>query len=103
MTANLKKLIEEVPHKSTKELIEDHAKEVIVDEQNKSVTIVIDRKYALNELTKADHISDVIKWVKKAFWEDFGTTIKAMDHSVWRYGNEHHDREMNIPHTIHYS
>ncbi len=102
MDLNLKKLIEEISPRLTKEIIEDHVKEVIVDIEKKIVTITIDRKYALHQLSTHEHIWNVIKWVKNSFWEDFETIIKSIDHSVWRYWNEHHDREINIPQMIHY-
>lgn len=103
MEANFKKLLDEISHKNTNEIIEDHVKELNLNENNKSVTLIIDRKYALNQIVNKRHIWDVIKWVKKAFWEDYETIIKLVNHKEWRYWNEHHDREMNIPHTIHYS
>lgn len=98
----LKKLLENISPRTTREILEDHVKEITVDDDNKSVTIEIDRTYALNQLSSSDHIWSIIKWIKKSFWEEYETILKNLDHSVWRYWNEHHDREMNIPHFIHY-
>lgn len=103
MEANLKKIIENISSVSTREIAEDHIKDIIIDSEAKSVTIVIDRKYALNQLISNENIDNVLKSVKKAFSEDYETIIKLKDHKHGRYGNEHHDREMNIPHTIHFS
>lgn len=103
MEANLKKLLNGISPISTRELIEDHVKEIIENDEDKSITIIIDRKYALNQLTSSDHIWNVLKWVKNSFWQDYETIIKIVNHKFWRYWNEHHDREMNIPLFIHYS
>jgi hypothetical protein len=56
MEANIKKILGEISRKSTREIFEDHVNEVIVDDENKSVTIMIDRKYALNQLSSKDNI-----------------------------------------------
>lgn len=102
MEANMKRLFEVVSPKPTKKVIEDHVKEVIVNDEDKSVTIILDRKYTLNILSSSAHIWNVIDWVKKAFWEEYETILKVTGHIMRGEDKEHHEREKNIPHTIHY-
>lgn len=103
METNLKNLVNNVSHKSTREIIEDHVKEIIIDNDKKSTTIHIDRKYALNQLISHEHIWNLIKWVKKTFWEDYETILKTDSHKMKWENLEHHDREMNVPYYIHYN
>jgi hypothetical protein len=102
MDANIKKLIEWILPKSTREIVEDHVKEIIINVEAKNITLLIDRTYALNQLSSADHIWNLIKWVKKSFWNESETILKTKCHTLKGEKKEHHDREINVPHTIHY-
>jgi len=103
MSSNSKKLINSLSSKEVKEIIENNVKEIIVDDEDKTVSIYADSKHYLNLLSSWENIWDLIKWVKKAYWEDYQTIIKTENHKMKNEKTEHHDREMNIPHTIHFN
>lgn len=98
MEKNMKKLIEAINSKDTKEIIINHTKEVLIDNVEKNVTIYIDKNYALNQLTTSEHIWTLNNWIKNWFWEEYNFDLKFSD-----WANKFHDREMNIPHKIHYN
>jgi len=102
MEKELKILIKNISSKLTREIIEDHVKELILNSDKKEVTIIIDRKYALNYLHSSKNIWDVLKWIKKTFGDDYKTILKLNAHLMKSEKIEHHDREMNLPYKIHY-
>lgn len=101
MEATIKKLVWAISHKSTREIIKDYTKELTVDNEKKIVTIIVDRKYALNELFTSEHIGHLNAWVKKCFGEEYEPVLKNTFHAMKWEKEEHHNREMNIPHNIH--
>lgn len=103
METNIKKLIGNISGKSTRKIVEDHIKELNINTENKSIIIILDKKFALHQLSSNEHIWDLLKWVKKSFWEEYETILKSNPHITRGEKDEHHDREMNVPHTIHYN
>ena len=102
METKLKKLIENIHPKVTRKIFETHVTEIELNEEEKEAVILVDKKYAFNDLNSRDHIWNVIKWVKKTFTNDYKTVLKLRAHLLKGEKTEHHDREMNTPYIIHY-
>ena len=101
MEKNLKKLVENISPKSTREIVEDHVNSIELTDSDE-VIVMVDRRYAFNNLHSSEHIWNLISWVRKAFWEDKETVLKLQAHLMKWETTEHHDREMNVPFKIHY-
>ncbi|MDD5197817.1 MAG: hypothetical protein PHN60_03075 [Candidatus Gracilibacteria bacterium] len=96
MNKNIKSFLQEIHEKDVQELAEDHVRDVIFDEVKKEVTVLIDKRYAMNLLQSAHYISHFIGALRKCFGEK--------THVVLRLDHPHHahEREMLIPLFVHY-
>ncbi|MGB9601475.1 MAG: hypothetical protein ACP5MG_09740 [Verrucomicrobiia bacterium] len=92
-----KKLVEKISPRETRELVETHIKKIQLDENTKTVTLFVDKRYAFNLISSHDQIPKITNGVKKAFGEDYKTTLK-LDSKP-----EGSEREKALPHTIHYT
>ena len=101
MEKDIKEFLENISSKSTRELIQEHLSSLEIT-KNKEIVMVIDRKYAFNNLNSHEHRESVIKWLKKAFGEDKILILKLGSHLMRWEEREHHNREMNVPHAIRY-
>ncbi|MGC8743114.1 MAG: hypothetical protein ACP5T0_04460 [Verrucomicrobiia bacterium] len=91
-----KKLLENLSPRETREMVETHIRKIQLNEITKTVTLFVDKRYAFNLLSSHDQVPKIIHSVKKAFGEDYKTTLK-LDAKP-----EGSDREKALPHTIHY-
>ena len=96
MDHNIKFLLQEIHDKDTRELVEDHIRNISLDESKKEAVILIDKRYVMNILHSAHYIWNFIEAIKKCFWEN-NHIIISLDHP-----HQTHDREMRIPYAIHY-
>lgn len=90
------KLLINIPEKGVRKFVEDHVQDIPLDEKNHIVTLLIDKRYAINILQGHRYIEPLIVGVKKTFGSDITTTIRLT------HPHHGHDREMLIPHAIHY-
>lgn len=95
MEKTIKKLLENIHPKNIIKILESNISNIKIIEDKKRVKIYINKKYAMNDLLKSDNIKNLIEWVHKTFWDEYSTSLKLkLD---WQ-----HDREMLVPHTIHF-
>lgn len=98
----LKELLKNISPSSVKKLVEEHVDKIKVDNENKKITLKVNKKFVFNTLNSAEYIWDLIKWIKKTYGEDYKTVIKLSNHIMKGEDTEHHDREMNTPYKVHY-
>jgi hypothetical protein len=96
MEHNLKLFLAKVKPRETGELVADHVRRLALDRQAKTVTLLVDKRYALNLVISHGHIERVIQAVKKTFGDEFATIVKLEN------ANAAHEREKALPHTIHF-
>lgn len=96
MSKYIESLLREIHEKDVRELAEDHIRDIVFDEMKKEVTVLIDKRYAINLLQSSRYIAHFIGGLRKCFGEEA--------HIVLRLDHPHHahDREMLIPHMVHY-
>lgn len=92
----IKNLLAHVSPRETRELVQTHVKRVEVDTSTNNVKLYVDKRYAFNLLTSHDHVQKITAGVKKAFGENYTTTIKLES------ANAVSEREKALPHSIHY-
>lgn len=97
MKQQLKVYLWNVNGKGVRKIAQRHIKDLWVDEESKQVTIFIDKLYAIHELEKTDHLLNMKKWVKKAFWENYSLVLKL---KWWKH--EPSEKEKKVPHYVHY-
>lgn len=102
MEAVLKNLIINVWDREISELIKDHVAEIDLNSDKKEVSLLLDKKYAMNYLHNHRQLHHLIRWIKKTFWDEYSTILKLQAHLMKWESTEHHDEEMNIPLFIHY-
>lgn len=91
-----KNLLAHISPRDTRELVQTHVKRVEVDTSANHVTLFVDKRYAFNLITSHDQIPKITAGVKKAFGENYTTTIKLES------ANAVSEREKALPHSIHY-
>lgn len=96
MEHNLKALLANLRPRETEELVADHVRKLERNDAAKVVTLHVDKRYAFNVVISRDHIENIVRGVKKAFGEDYGTTIQLLANHVAS------EREKALPHSIHY-
>lgn len=96
MNKNIKLLLQEIHEKDVRELAEDHIRDITFDETKNEVTVHIDKRYAMNLLQSSHYIAHFIGGLRKCFGEK--------SHIILRIDHPHHahEREMLVPHTVHY-
>lgn len=96
MNKNIESLLYKIHEKDVRELAEDHIRDISFDEAKKEVTVRIDKRYAMNLLQSSRYISHFIGGLRKCFGDE--------THIVLRLDHPHHahEREMLIPHAVHY-
>lgn len=77
-------------------ILTQQTQNIIEDEQKKEVIIEVKQKYALNKLQKSSILEQMKQKVKQIYGQDFSLSLRLKPLKT------HHDREMNVPHTIHY-
>lgn len=96
MQKELKIYIDNLSPKETRQIVEKHAKRIDLNEEENQIIIIIDKKYAYNDLISSPHIENAQKAVKQSFGEKYEPVIK------FEWGEEPHEgREKNVPHHIH--
>ena len=96
MDKNIKLLLQEIRDKDTREIVEDHIRNISLDEEKKETIILIDKQYVINILQSSQYIEHFIGAIKKCFGEHMHITIRL------HHPHQTHDREMLIPYAIHY-
>jgi len=94
MSSLKEKLLENIKWKDVCELITDHVEDVSLNEN--VATLLIDKRYAINILQTSKYIQALINWVKKTFGENVSTTLRLA------HPHHGHEREMLVPHAVHY-
>ncbi|MDD5377446.1 MAG: hypothetical protein PHH16_05035 [Candidatus Gracilibacteria bacterium] len=96
MNKNVESLLREIHEKDTRELAESHIRDLTFDEAKKEATVFIDKRYAINLFQSSRYIPHLIGALRKCFGEK--------SHIVLRLDHPHHahEREMLIPHAVHY-
>lgn len=90
------KLLANIHKKDVRELIEDHTEDISLDETNHTITLMIDKRYVINILQEHRYIEPLITGVKKTFGENIETVLRLA------HPHHAHDREMLVPHAVHY-
>lgn len=96
MENTLKKLFNNIHPINIIKLLENNISDIIRDDKEKRITIYVNKKYVMKDLLKSDNLSDLIKAVHNTFWEEYSTSFKLRPDIIT------HDREMLVPHTIHF-
>jgi len=81
--------------KESKILLE-HTENIIEDKQQKELIIELKHKHALNKLQKKSRLEQIKQKVKKIYGNDFSLSLRLKPIKT------QHNREMKIPHAIHY-
>lgn len=95
MEHEVKELLNNIHPKDVVKILEPHIKWILKDEND--IIILVDKTYAMNELSKTENMEKLIKWVGTTYWEWYNTVIKLNS-----FDDENYKREVNIPHQIHY-
>jgi len=95
MEKGLRKFIEAVRPRNTRELVQDHVRRVEVTRGE--VLLHVDKRYAFNLINSSGHVENVIASVKRAFGKEARTVIQLDKNAAGR------EREKAVPHAIHYS
>ncbi len=96
MKEKIRTFIENVSSKDLKDVLKNHLYEIIEDKTKQRITLLIDKKYAMNVLRKPANLVKLIKWIYKKYWVKYKANIRL------KIDTTHHDREMMLPHIIHY-
>lgn len=56
MDKNIKLLLQEIHDKDTRKFVEDHIRNISLDESEKEAIVLIDKRYAMNILHSAHYI-----------------------------------------------
>lgn len=67
MQKNIKSLLGEIHEKDTRELVADHVRMIELNEAKKEITVLIDKRYAINTLRTTQYIHHFIGGLKKCF------------------------------------
>jgi hypothetical protein len=67
MDKNIKLLLQEIRDKDTKEIVEDHIRNITIDDDKKETIILIDKRYAMNILHTAEYMGHFLEAIKKCF------------------------------------
>ncbi len=67
MDKNIKLLLEEIHDKDTRELVEDHIRDISLDLDKKETIILIDKRYAMNILHTAEYMGYFLEAIRKCF------------------------------------
>lgn len=96
MNKNIESLLREIHEKDVRELAENHIRGVAFDEEKKEIAVLIDKRYAMNLFQSSKYLPHFIGALRKCFGEKI--------HIVLRLYHPHraHEREMLIPHSVHY-
>lgn len=96
MDHTIKTLIKAIHEKDVRDLVLDHVRGVTFDETKKEVTALVDKRYTMNLLQSAHYISHFISGIQKCFGQEIALVLR-LDHP-----HHAHEREMLIPHMVHY-
>lgn len=77
-------------------ILTQQTENVIENEEKKEIIIELKHKHALNKLQKKWLLEQMKQKVKQFYGQDFSLSLRL------KPINTHHNREMNIPHAIHY-
>lgn len=77
-------------------ILTQQTENVIEDTVEKKVIIEVKNKHALNKLQKKSLLEQMKQKVKKFYGQDFSLSLRLKPIKT------QHNREMNIPHAIHY-
>jgi len=89
-------LLANIHKKDVRELIEDHTEDISLNEKDHIVTFLVDKRYVINILQEHRYIEPLITGVKKTFGDNTSTVLHLA------HPHHGHDREMLVPHTVHY-
>lgn len=79
--------------------MKNHLSQIIKDEEIKDITLVVNKKYAMNELHKSRDIYKLLEAVHKIYWQDYSLTIKLELADMSAHEN---DEDVFVPHTVRY-
>lgn len=96
MKKDIELFIEKVASKEIREVLEKHLSEILKDDTEKEVILMVDKKYALNELHTSSEVEKLAHAVHKVYGEEYSLTLKV------DLLEAHNERTMFIPHTIRY-
>jgi len=96
MEHHFKELLANLHPRETRELIEDHVRKIEINAPGKTVTLLVDKRYAFNAIISHEHIDQVLAGVKKTFGAEFETAVQL---AAPHFPSE---REKALPHTISY-
>lgn len=96
MKKDTEAFVESVSSKEIREVLGRHLSQILKNERKKEVVLMIDKKYAVNELHKSSEIEKLTHAAHKVYGEDYSLSLKA------NLMEPHNQREALIPHTIRY-
>ena len=96
MKKSIKTVITHISPKKLRGFLETHIANIVENKKKKEITILIDKKYALNDIKKTSKITQLLESIKKAYGSEYSGFIKLDTDTI------HHDREMKIPRAVHY-
>lgn len=96
MARDIGPILREIREKDVRELVEDHVRDIDFDSDKKEIVVSVDKRYAINLLHSSRYIPHFITALRVRFGED-NRIVLRLEHP-----HHGHDREMLIPHAIHY-
>jgi len=97
MERNLKLFIQAIVGRGTREFTQSHVLKLIINEEEKFITLMIDKLYSFNILKEKKNIQKLLTTTKNVFWEDYYIVLKL---SWWQHVPS--EREKAIPNSIRY-
>ena len=96
MDQEMKSFLQHLKPRKTRALAQTHLTRLELDGDKQETTLFIDKRYAYHSLISQEHMAHVINGVRKSFGDEWEVVVKLEDK------NSNHEREKNLPHTIHY-
>lgn len=96
MRTKMTKLVKHITSKDVRNILRKHWLDIIENHTQKTINILVDKKYAMHFLMRSANLKFLLDGVETLYGTGYKTSLKAIVHG------DHHDREMNIPHMIHF-
>lgn len=99
MEKSIEIFLENVSPKEIKEVLKNHLSKIVKDDEEKDIILVVNKKYAMNELHKSKDIQALLHTVHKIYWEDYSLTLKLQLEDLSIHQD---DEDVFVPHMVRY-
>lgn len=96
MKIAVRSILSGIRKKEVQEFCEDHIREAHFDEDKRKFSAFVDKSYSINALKSSQYLAPFAASVKSRFGKDAKIALHL------KTPHKAHDREMLIPHSVHY-